>query len=530
MKRLFSLPIIVLFAISITNAQNVGINNNGSAPHTSAMLDVNNANKGLLIPRVALTGTDDATTILTPAISLLVYNTVSTAGANAVTRGYYYWDGSVWLQIAVNISPGNNGSWLRTGNTATIDGTHFIGTTDNVPFNVKVNNMPSGRIDHILGNTFWGYQSGLNTTGTSNTANGYYALRANTTGNSNTANGTQALSSNTTGFQNTANGSYSLQSNTIGNHNTATGTQALQSTTTGGYNTATGTQAMQSNLFGNNNSAYGGGALLLNTTGSDNTATGLSALLKNTSGSNNTASGANALGENPTGSNNTAVGYYSIQGPSGDNNTAVGATALGLYRPGNNNTAIGYGADLNVSNIDNASAIGAGSKVSNANSMAFGSTSVTGWAFGRTSVIAGAALQVGTAAVNGNGATLSLGGTWTNASDSTLKENITALDGASIFSKIKELPITKWKYKGTNEYHIGPMAQDFYSLFNVGVNNTSISTLDPAGIALKAIQYQQTLLEAEQTKNAEQQKQIDALQKDVEELKQLLKDSFTKTR
>jgi hypothetical protein len=44
-------------------------------------------------------------------------------------------------------------------------------------------------------------------------------------------------------------------------------------------------------------------------------------------------------------------------------------------------------------------------------------------------------------------------------------------------------------YKGTdNEYHIGPMAQDFHAAFNVGLNNTSISTIDPAGVALIGIQ------------------------------------------
>ena len=36
--------------------------------------------------------------------------------------------------------------------------------------------------------------------------------------------------------------------------------------------------------------------------------------------------------------------------------------------------------------------------------------------------------------------------------------------------------------------HIGPMAQDFYRLFEVGYDDKTISTIDPAGIALAAIQ------------------------------------------
>ena len=55
---------------------------------------------------------------------------------------------------------------------------------------------------------------------------------------------------------------------------------------------------------------------------------------------------------------------------------------------------------------------------------------------------------------------------------------------------VMELPIKRWNYKSQREEieHIGPMAQDFYSIFNVGDNNLTISTIDPSGIALAAIQ------------------------------------------
>lgn len=51
-----------------------------------------------------------------------------------------------------------------------------------------------------------------------------------------------------------------------------------------------------------------------------------------------------------------------------------------------------------------------------------------------------------------------------------------------------ELHIDGWYYKGTNEYHIGPYAEEFYHTFNTGTDQHYISTVDPAGIALKAIQ------------------------------------------
>ncbi len=55
------------------------------------MLDIVNSSKGLLIPRVSLTSTTDASTIANPATSLLVYNTnASITGEYAAGVGYYY--------------------------------------------------------------------------------------------------------------------------------------------------------------------------------------------------------------------------------------------------------------------------------------------------------------------------------------------------------------------------------------------------------------------------------------------------------
>ncbi len=121
----------------------------------------------------------------------------------------------------------NSNSWNKTGNSGTIDGTNFIGTTDNIPFNFRVNNQKSGRIDPVDFNTFFGYLCGKdNTTGELNTAIGYNAFKSNTSGFGNSSIGGQTLQANINGANNTAIGFGSLYSNTSGQSNTALGYKA----------------------------------------------------------------------------------------------------------------------------------------------------------------------------------------------------------------------------------------------------------------------------------------------------------------
>ena len=92
--------------------------------------------------------------------------------------------------------------------------------------------------------------------------------------------------------------------------------------------------------------------------------------------------------------------------------------------------------------------------------------------------------------------------TWTNASDKNQKENFTSLDHEELLDKIATLEITRWNYKDESDEitHIGPVAQDFHALFGVGRDDKTISTIDPAGIALAAIQrlYQQNLAQQQE--------------------------------
>ena len=133
----------LLFLNNKSNAQNIGINATGLAPAASAGLDVDFTNKGFLIPRVALTAANAAGPIAAPATSLLVYNT-ATAGAapNNVLPGYYYWNGTRWIAFG-----GSGGlDWSLLGNSGTIAGTNFIGTTDAIDWVVKTTNTERMRV------------------------------------------------------------------------------------------------------------------------------------------------------------------------------------------------------------------------------------------------------------------------------------------------------------------------------------------------------------------------------------------------
>ncbi|MCW3110303.1 MAG: hypothetical protein JWQ09_4809 [Segetibacter sp.] len=339
MKKFFLLSLTAIFFVAFSYAQNVGIGT--TTPDASAALEVFSANKGLLIPRIALTGSRDQATIPTPAVSLLIYNTSTVPTGFSVFPGYYYWGGNSWIQLAPLTS--SSTPWFTTGNAGTNPFANFIGTTDDVPFNVRVNNQLSGKIDSTLKNSFWGFKAGSsNTDGYFNTATGFKTLLSNTSGYSATAYGVNALYSNTTGNNNTANGAFSLYSNTTGYGNVAIGASALYANIAASNLVAIGDSALFSNKAARN-TAVGAFALFQNVTGIENTATGNSALSSNSSGSSNTANGYEALSTFLTGDQNTAIGSYALQSQQiGNNNTAIGSYALaGVLSSGNNNTANG---------------------------------------------------------------------------------------------------------------------------------------------------------------------------------------------
>jgi trimeric autotransporter adhesin len=270
----------MLLFIMQAHAQNVAINEDGSAPNPNAILDIKSFTKGILIPRLSTTGR----LAIPNTKGLLVFD--STAGS------FFFNTGTGWQNMT---QPASAPGWLLTGNTGGIN--NFIGTIDNTPFQIRVNNQSSGLIDAIAGNVFWGNNAGAKSKPDStifNTSIGHFSMSGNTSGSFNTSGGSFSLQNNVSGNDNTAFGFNSLSSNNTGLGNTATGSSSLLSNTTGIINTAVGFKAMLSNTTGGGNTAIGFGAMRSNATGLNNTALGFNADVSSDNLVNATAVGANA--------------------------------------------------------------------------------------------------------------------------------------------------------------------------------------------------------------------------------------------
>lgn len=326
----------VTFIYNEAKSQSVGIGT--TTPNTSAMLDITSTNKGLLIPRIALTATNSPSPLSGFVAGMMVYNTAS-AGTppNNVTPGFYLCNGTLWERPI----GGSSGGWSLTGNSGTNSSINFIGTTDNQDLIFKRNNIKAGIINESLANTGFGL----------------YALNQTNTGSANTAIGGAALYNNTSGDGNIGLGYQSLLANTLGDGNIGIGYLALGSSKAGSNGIAIGSGAMASynntlTPFENTNIAIGASALEgssneANNTGLDNVVIGTESMKKNTSGSGNNTLGSIALGNNTTGSGNIAIGSGALfTNISGNNNTAIGGDA-GYSSVGNGNVFIGSHAGSN---------------------------------------------------------------------------------------------------------------------------------------------------------------------------------------
>lgn len=365
-------------------------------PDNSAVLDITATDKGVLLPRVALTALNDQSTVTNPAHSLLVYNT-ATAGTspNAVQPGFYYYNNtgnpatSAWVPLNLD-----NAFWID-------ETTHITAATALLPeyTTTKVHIEPAGAIS-LDGNAL---QDGFST---------LVINHSNASSSISFSNFTAVFDLNTAKANITANGSFSLDylESAILSITERGGNKYLNINRFGGspvtaiwdtdqdtgiqleatsdddivrFYTA-GTEQFRMNgatletvnsgnsvfigegaganddLSDNQNVFVGSFAGSANTSGNQNTALGRGALSSLTSGGNNIAIGHNAQVVDNPGSNQLNLGdkftvdndqVYKIDGltvgdkgganSTGARNTIYGINALASNTSGYNNSAIG---------------------------------------------------------------------------------------------------------------------------------------------------------------------------------------------
>jgi hypothetical protein len=201
------------------------------------------------------------------------------------------------------------------------------------------------------------------------------------------------------------------------------------------------------------------------------------------------------------GDSNVCYGdYATIGGGSGNKANGSYGTVLG----GRRNSASGsYGlaAGQQAKALHNGSFVWSDSSNLDFSSTADNQFSVR--ATGGTRIFSNSALTAGVTLAPG-------ASSWASVSDSTKKRNARLVDTKEILEKLTSLQIKQWSYKAQNPSieHIGPMAQDFYNTFGLGDDNVTISTIDPSGVALAAIQ--------------ELQKENNELRKDLKDLREIV--------
>ncbi|NOT50482.1 MAG: hypothetical protein HOP10_04300 [Chitinophagaceae bacterium] len=117
----------------------IKVGNNPGNLNANAVLEIESSNKGLLLPRLALTSTTSPSPMNAFIHGMIVYNT---ATQNDIMPGMYYSDGVKWLKMIAGAIGGSPAElWSINGNNGTNSATHFLGTTNNTGLRFRTNNI-----------------------------------------------------------------------------------------------------------------------------------------------------------------------------------------------------------------------------------------------------------------------------------------------------------------------------------------------------------------------------------------------------
>jgi hypothetical protein len=375
-------------------------------------------------------------------------------------------------------------AWVLTGNAGTgcttSPCTDFLGTTDNSALEIRVMGSRAFRMEPATDST-WGFSPNVIGGSGANAVTGAGVAGATIAGGGAPGSASHTVSASfgtiAGGFGNTVSGYASTVGG--GQYNTASGF-SYASVGGGLGNTASGSNSTIAGGYQNTAS----GTYSSVTGGAGNTASGFEAFVAG--GAGDTASGLRAIVAG--GSGNTASGDFSL---------AAGLHANTNSHPG----AFVWGDSSTITDV-----------TATADNQFVARSSGGVVFYTQSDLSTGVSLAAG-------------GGSWSSLSDRNVKANFAAVDVRQILARVLATPVTTWNYKSqpASVRHIGPMAQDFYSSFQVGEDDKHITEVDEGGVALAAIQGLYEISKEKDLKIALLQKNIEAQQQQIEELQRQLR-------
>lgn len=376
-------------------------------------------------------------------------------------------------RLAGNVARTNQ-VWLLGGNAGTLPALHYLGTSDDVPLELRVNGRRTVRLTSGGTNKAPNLIAGASV---NTVAPGVFGATI-SGGGAEDWGGLGVLS-----YTNRVSGNFGTVAG--GRQNEAAGPHATVSG--GAENLARVEGATVSGGSLNVAGAPGGGTYATVGGGLNNQATGERATVAG--GGNNVANG--DLATVSGGLENQASGYTASV-PGGRFNRAAGdySLAAGIRAKADHEGAFVW-ADASSSD----------------EVLSTAANQVTFRASGGFRIFTDATLTNGVRLAHG-------GGSWISISDRHAKENFAPADADAVLERVVALPVQTWNYRTQSPdiRHIGPTAQDFHAAFGVGESDTGITGVDADGVALAAIQGLNRKLERE---NA-------ALKARLEKLEQLL--------
>lgn len=384
-------------------------------------------------------------------------------------------------------------------------------------------------------NVFIGDGAGLaNVSGNMNTYIGADAGLLNKDGGGNVAIGHQAQYLGKTGLGNCSIG-YHAGRMAIGDHNVLLGSEAGHSNE-GSNNTFLGYRAGYQAGTGELNTFVGSEAGVNNTTGNHNTFFGEHSGYNNAEGSSNTFLGSESGYSSQTGVANVFLGNKSgYSNTNGHNNVFLGYGAGFQNTIGQKNTYLGYGATGNPT-IENATAIGSKAKVTASNSLVLGDKANVG--IGISAPTFQLHLSTDAAAKAGSQ-------TWTVASDSRLKKNVTEFtDGLELLKQIRPV---RFQYNGEagietgDKQFVGIIAQEMQKVAPYTIdtfthqdslgNKTEYLDYDANAVTyilINSVKEQQQVIEQKDAELKEVNAQVAALSKRLEQLERVMASNTAK--